>query len=197
MQTQTQSQSRTQTQTTRPNTSNTPRPDDLDALAALDSDALFRLYAEGRVTDVTPLAGAPQGRMLAVRALDHGAPANLLRTIAGSKGFPWGGKSFQGSGARGAGFNRAHLFGRHQLFPFLTHVAPSAIDGSPCVVLDYDLPDNPSLIRAIHDEVREVSPGLYLGPAMWKTTTGPRLVLWFALDTRIQASPIGTKEATA
>jgi hypothetical protein len=41
--------------------------------------------------------------------------------------------------------------------------------------------------------VREVAPGLYLGPAMWKTATAPAFVLWFALDTRVQAQPIGAK----
>ena len=61
--------------------------------------------------------------------------------------------------------------------------------------LDYDLADNPALIRAIHDEVREVAPGLFLGPAMWKSARGPTLVLWFALDTREQSSAIGAAKA--
>lgn len=47
------------------------------------------------------------------------------------------------------------------------------------------------LIRKIHDEVREVSPGVFLGPAMWKSGQERTLVLWFALDTRDQAQPIG------
>ena len=59
--------------------------------------------------------------------------------------------------------------------------------------LDYDLADNPWAIRQIHDEVREVSPGLFLGPAMWKTEGAPAFVLWFALDTRDQARPIGAR----
>jgi hypothetical protein len=64
-------------------------------------------------------------------------------------------------------------------------------DGEPCVVLDYDLDDNPFFIRKIHDEVREVSLGVYLGPAMWKGDAGPTHLLWFGLDTRDQAAPIG------
>jgi hypothetical protein len=130
--------------------------------------------------------------MLAVRTLDRGVAGRLLRSIASATSFPWGGKSFTGDGERGAGANRVHLFGRHQLFPFHTIVQSSVVDGGPCVALDYDLPDNPGVIRSIHDEIREIDAGLYLGPAMWKTPAGPRLVLWFALDTRVQASPIGS-----
>ena len=49
------------------------------------------------------------------------------------------------------------------------------------------------MIRQIHDEIREVSPGLFLGPAMWKTKAAPAFVLWFALDTRAQAKAIGMR----
>lgn len=165
---------------------------DLDALARLDSDALRDLYSRGaRPTNVDALEGNPRGRMLAVRSLDHGPIAKTLRSLAAAAFFPWGGKSFAGEGATGTGVNRLHLFGRHLLFPFHTRIQASAIDGAPCIALDYDLPDNPKLIRMIHDEIREVSPGLYLGPAMWKGADGPALVLWFALDTRVQSKPVG------
>src|SRR4051812_39003937 len=110
---------------TRPDAAPAARAHDLDSLAALDADALGRLYAAGRATSVGALEGSPQGRMLAVRALDHGTIAGAIRRVAGARAFPWGGKSFQGTGSSGAGVNRVHLFGRHQLFPFLTHVSPS------------------------------------------------------------------------
>ena len=114
-----------------------------------------------------------------------------MRRLAAARFFPWGGKSFQSAGERGAGANRVHLAGRHQLFPFRTRLQPSVLDRRPCIALDYDLADNPGVIRAIHDEVREIAPGLFLGPAMWKTARGPRLVLWFALDTRDPCEPVG------
>jgi hypothetical protein len=165
---------------------------DLDALAKRDADALGRLYARGTVpARLDALEGNPRGRMLAVRHLDHGPVGAALRGLAGLASFPWGGKTFQGSGERGTGINRVHLGGRHALFPFRTFIRPSVVDGAPSVTLDYDLPDNPAFIRAIHDEVREIEPGLFLGPAMWKGQKGPTLVLWFALDTRVQAAPIG------
>jgi hypothetical protein len=166
---------------------------DLDALSRMDVGALGELYARGaRPTKVDALEGNPRGRMLAVRTLDRGVAASAIRSVAAASFFPWGGKTFAGRGARGTGVNRLHLLGRHHLFPFHTRIADSAIDAGPCIVLDYDLPDNPGVIRKIHDEVREVAPGVYLGPAMWKTARGrPALVLWFALDTRAQSRPVG------
>jgi hypothetical protein len=171
----------------------TVRSHDLDSLAALDVDALGRLYADGKApTSLAVLEGHPRGRMLAVKKLDRGPIFNALRKFAAASKFPWGGKTFMGKGDSGEGVNRVHLGGRHQLFPFHTRLGPSVVDGKPCVVLDYDLSDNPGFIRAIHDEVREVDDGLFLGPAMWKTKSGPVFVLWFALDTRVQAIPIGS-----
>ena len=168
------------------------RPRSLDDLSRLDVAKLGELYARGTTpARLGVLEGHPRGRMLSVRALDHGLPGRVLRRLAGASTFPWGGKSFAGNSESGTGLNRVHLFGRHQLFPFLTSIRPSALDGAPCVVLDYDLPDNPRLIRAIHDEIREIEPGLFLGPAMWKAAAGRKLVLWFALDTRVQAAAIG------
>jgi hypothetical protein len=119
-----------------------------------------------------------------------------MRGRAGSRTrrcFPgaWGGKSFASKNQHtGLGINRVELLGRHNLFPFQTSIGPSRFDERAALLLNYDLRDNPSLIRRIHDEVREVAPGIFLGPAMWKTEKGPRLVLWFALDTRTQAEPV-------
>lgn len=175
-------------------TAEAPQPTlTLEDLEALDSKALAGLYANGRVTKISALDGDPQGRMLAVRGLDHGRAFSFVHGLSTAAWFPWGGKSFAGDAKKGTGANRVHLGGRHQLFPFLTLIGPSAVDGKDTIILDYDLPDNPALIRAIHDEVREVSPGLYLGPAMWKTAKGKAHVLWFALDTTRQAKAIGTK----
>jgi hypothetical protein len=168
---------------------------DLDALSRMSQRDLAALYARGRAPEgLAALDGHPRGRMLAVRTLDRGPVFGALRRLASSERFPWGGKSFHAHGtAEGEGVNRVHLGGRHQLFPFETRIDASAVDGKPAVILDYDLPDNPWFIRAIHDEVRLVDEGLFLGPAMWKTDDGPVLVLWFALDVRHQARPIGER----
>lgn len=155
----------------------------LDDLAAMDLDALADLYARGSTpARMSALDGDRIGRMLRVRRT--GPIARPLARFAASAGFPWGGKSFRATGdATGTGINRVRLWGRHRLFPFATFVGTSVLDGRPAIVLDYDQPENPDAIRHIHDEVREVAPGLFLGPACWKVEKGtPALVLWFALS---------------
>lgn len=161
----------------------------LDALAALSSDELDGLYRTASVSRSMHSAdGALVGRMLAVKGLPA-ALAAPLRRFAGSRSFVWEGKTFQAaSETRGMGHNRVNIpkaLGRQNLFPFETSFGPSAIDGRPTLVLDYDLDVNPGYIRHIHDEIREVAPGLFLGPAMWKGARNKSLVLWFALDSRL------------
>ncbi|MBX3154646.1 MAG: hypothetical protein KF773_01510 [Deltaproteobacteria bacterium] len=161
----------------------------LDTLAERSMSELDALYRAAAVSSTMRAAdGALTGRMLAVRNL----PAPLrapLRRWAGSSSFVWEGKTFQAATeSRGRGHNRVHIpraLGRQNLFPFDTSFGPSAIDGKPTLILDYDLAVNPSYIRHIHDEIREVAPGLFLGPAMWKTARDKILVLWFALDARL------------
>jgi len=118
-----------------------------------------------------------------------GPLAGSLRRWAASRSFLWEGKTFQASSeTRGVGHNRVFVpraLGHQNLFPFDTLFGPSAIDGKPTLILDYDLDVNPGYIRHIHDEIREVSPGLFLGPAMWKSGRDKTLVLWFALDSRL------------
>ena len=75
--------------------------------------------------------------------------------------------------------------GRQNLFPFVSLFGPSAIDGQPTLILDYDLDANPGYIRHVHDEIREIAEGLFMGPAMWKRGNDKALVLWFALDARL------------
>ena len=167
---------------------------DLDRLAAKTTDELDALYRASRVSSTMHAAdGALVGRMLAVRGIP-GALGAPLRRWAASPTFVWEGKTFQaGSAERGVGHNRVSVpgvFGRQNLFPFETSFGPSAIDGKPTLILDYDLGVNPGYIRKIHDEIREVSPGVFLGPAMWKGARGKALVLWFGLDaTRVAERP--------
>lgn len=169
-----------------------PATHTLDSLAEKTSDELAEVYASGTVPKTFEvLKGHPRGRMLAVRSLDRGAVAEGLRRFAAGSFFPWGGKSFVAHADRISGINRVHLFGRHLLFPFQLKNQASEIDQRPCIALDYDLEDNPAPIRKIHDEIREVSPGVFLGPAMFRGKRAHTLILWFALDTNLQATPVG------
>lgn len=174
-------------------TSSTPSPHtsvhSLDSLAARSLGELDALYRTATVSSSMHAAdGLLIGRMLAVRGLP-GAVAGPLRRFAASRSFVWEGKTFQAaSDNHGVGHNRVNIpraLGRQNLFPFETFFGPSAIDGKPTLILDYDLDVNPGYIRKIHDEIREVSPGLFLGPAMWKSARDKALVLWFALDARL------------
>jgi hypothetical protein len=157
-----------------PHLASTPRTTvhSLDTFAKASVAELDTIYRAAEVSSTMHAAdGALVGRMLAVRGLP-GPLAGPLRRFAASPSFMWGGKTFQASSeTRGVGHNRVNLarvLGRQNLFPFDTLFGPSAIDGKPTLILDYDLDVNPSYIRRIHDEIREVSPGLFLGPAMWK-----------------------------
>ena len=156
----------------------------VDRMARMGTRELEALYRTGRVpASLKVLNGTPAGRMLTlVGPLGRGLSAAAIRSFAAAQVFPWRGKSFDASeDARGRGINRAILLG--DLFPFDTFVGASVVDGEPAVILDYDQPENPAFIRAIHDEIREVSPGVFLGPAMLKVRGGHRLVLHFAIDT--------------
>jgi hypothetical protein len=155
----------------------------VETMALEGVDALGRRYANGTVPRLPDLDGTPRGRMLTwVGPLGRGPAFGAVRRFAGSSSFPWGGKSFRsGSDTHGRGINRVRVLG--DAFPFETRIGPSVTDGRPCVILDYDLPQNPWLIRQIHDELRQVGKGLYLGPAMWKGRKAPTLVLYFAIVT--------------
>jgi hypothetical protein len=155
----------------------------LEDLARLHADALAGVYANGETPDLRDVDGSPRGRMLAFAGpLGQGRAFDGLRRFAESRRFPWEGKSFASiSSERGKGINRVRGLG--DWFRFETSIGPSAMDAKPCVILDYDVSPNPWFIRQIHDELRQVGPRLYLGPAMWKARPKPKLVLFFAIAT--------------
>jgi hypothetical protein len=161
----------------------------LDSLARLSYAELEALYrAAAAPISLRAVDGALRGRMLAVKGLERGPIARWARRWAGSPAFVWDGKTFAArDDGHGDGHNRVSIprvLGRQNLFPFETRLDRSELDALPTVVLDYDLAVNPPYIRKVHDEIRELSPGLFLGPAMWKARKGPVPVLWFALDAR-------------
>ncbi len=149
---------------------------------------LEALYRSGSVpASFHALDGELKGRVLALRGMFGTWAAPLLRRVAASRVFVWHGKNLSADGVRkGTGINRIRipaLLGRQHLFPFSTRLGTSLIDRARTIVLDYDRRENPPYIRRIHDELREVSPGVFLGPAMWKTKRGALTLVWFALET--------------
>src|SRR5262245_13993853 len=83
----------------------------LDDRAAMSGAELGELYATGTTPeDMRVLQGRPKGRMLAVRGADRESVFEGLRRFAGSRSFPWGGKSFFAiDAAHGRGVNRVRL----------------------------------------------------------------------------------------
>lgn len=158
---------------------------DLDALRRLSYAELDALYRSARCPRaISELDGDARGAMLAWRLPQTGPIAWLLRVFGASPAFPWEGKSFQGEQENGTGINRVNFFGKRRWFPFKTRFAPSFLDGKPAFQLDYSGPANPPFIRSIVDEVREIAPGLYLGPAALNFRGRPRRVLFFAVSHR-------------
>jgi hypothetical protein len=157
---------------------------DLAALRRLKYDELEKLYrAAKRPSALSDLNGDAVGAMLAWRTPRTGPLAWLLKTFAESSIFAWKGKSFQSLNPdAGEGINRVNFFGQRRWFPFGTRFDASFLDGEPAFVLDYARPGNPPLIKSIVDEVREVAPKLYLGPAALKVRGRARPILFFAVS---------------
>lgn len=156
---------------------------DLAALRQMSFEELDRLYRSSpRPATIADLAGDARGAMLAWRSPRSGPLASLLRNFGNSTAFPWEGKSFYSEGTSGRGINRINLFGKRRWFPFRTRFDASFLDGKPTFVLDYSGPGNPPFIRQIVDEVREVAPRLFMGPAALNVGGRPRLILFFAVS---------------
>jgi hypothetical protein len=154
----------------------------LDALLDLRCDELQRLYVGARAPRIDEVAGDLHGRMLAWPSLEtRPGVAAAIRSFAGSRAFPWRGKSFHPRSLdEGEGINRV-VRDRLRLFRFETFIGPSRAGDFDALQLDYDLRGNPPVIRSIKDEIRELEPGLWLGQAWLKTKKREILWLYFAL----------------
>jgi hypothetical protein len=161
-------------------------PRTLDELASLSHAELLELYSRATVpSDMRTLDGELRGRMLAFRGTGLGPIHQLGAALGAWEGFPWSGKTLKAnSPTEGTGINRVNIPGiaRRELFPFKTQFDSSALDGKPCVFINYDLDENALYIRAIRDEVRQVAPGLFFGPVLIKHGKELTQLLWFAIQ---------------
>jgi hypothetical protein len=154
----------------------------LDALLERSCSELQAMYEGARTPRIGDVDGDLRGRMLAWPSLEaRPAVAGAIRAFAGSRGFPWRGKSFHPhTESTGDGINRV-VSDRVRLFRFETFIGPSRAGDFDALQLDYDLPGNPPVIRSIKDEIRELERGLWLGQAWLRTRKREILWLYFAL----------------
>jgi len=126
-------------------------------------DELFTASAAGRIPD-----GEATGT--AIVAPGTSLSPQIARFISL---FAWQGKIFDA--AHGVLRNRILPFGLSAVSARVYKEA-SWLDGKECIVLDYS--DTSLIARWIRDEIREISPGVYLGKVYW----GRRRLIDFALE---------------
>lgn len=161
-------------------------PVTLEQLAEMSSAELHSLFrASAAPTSLAELEGDWTGRVLAGHGALAAAPTDKLLRWLGTRPpvFPWNGKTFTADGDReGHGHNRIQVAGERTVARFATRLGASLTDGRGCVLLDYDVPSNPFIMRPMRDELRRLSDDLYFGPAMWRVRGDLRPLAFFALS---------------
>ncbi|HSQ56682.1 MAG TPA: hypothetical protein VLM40_13145 [Gemmata sp.] len=133
-----------------------------------DSEQLDALFAAGTANDLP--TGFLPGRVI----VDPGS----RRTAAKSRRMSllWQGKVFHGDGTA---HNR--VFGITAV-PMTVYPGESWHDGAPAIIVDYS--NSWRIFRNVRDEIREVSPGLYLGRTFVQKRSGTEQVAMFVLASR-------------
>lgn len=144
-----------------------PAPQSMQDLVRLSESDLRALFA------VSPPAAAPSGFVPGRAIKNPGSRRTVLNSQATR--LVWQGKVFRDDGTM---INR--VFGAGRAIPADVYVADSITDGQPALILDYS---RSRLWPEVRDEIREVSPGLYLG-VMYKGKANPEVKTFFALDAR-------------
>lgn len=144
-----------------------PSPQTMDDLVRMSAADLTALYL------ASPAATIPTGYAPG-RAIKNPGSRGTVRN-ARMTGVVWQGKIFRDDGTM---INR--MFGVGKMIPAEVYMGESLLDGKPALILDYS---KSRLWPDVRDEVREVSPGLYLG-IMYKGKTQMEQKMFFALDAR-------------
>jgi len=134
-------------------------------LAQLDRDQLDAIFATGTASEAP--VGFGRGRILL--RVDGKMP----RVRARLQGFAWKGKVFHPDGTfinQWAGF---------RAIASRVEIGPSWYDGRPCLVLAY--PPGTPIFGNARDELREISPGLWLG-RFYAICPSGKLEGYFSLD---------------
>lgn len=126
------------------------KPLTLDRLQRMSTCELMTIYKAAELG--RPLNGTAKGRL--VNLTDRVAPRLKVRMA----NITWRGK--MGQSSDGYFINR--WVGNINWIDSHYVIGPSWIDGKPAVIMEY--PPGTPLFWNMHDELREVAPGLYLGP---------------------------------
>ncbi|WP_437534496.1 hypothetical protein WME79_10085 [Sorangium sp. So ce726] len=150
-----------------------------DGLQQLDSDALLELYRGATTPRLTDVRGDLSGKVVMICGLQPPFARWISDFVRETTW--WAGKTFRVRDDRsGEGYNRLRNDTR-QRFPFDTSIGRSRVGDFDALHLDYDCPENPSFVRNVADELRELSPGLYLGQVYVRIRGKLRLTCYFSL----------------
>ncbi|MGF1563075.1 MAG: hypothetical protein ACFB3T_12955 [Geminicoccaceae bacterium] len=129
-----------------------------------DLDALFSSVEPGNIPD-----GEAEGTAII-------APGTRVTPIVAKfiNGFAWQGKVFDRE--KGVLRNKILFFGLNAILAKV-YKDKSWLDGKECIVLDYS--DTSLVAQWIRDEIREISPGVYLGKVYWNDSRLIDFVLEF------------------
>jgi hypothetical protein len=126
-------------------------------------DALFTASPVGAIPD-----GEAEGTAIVAPGTSYSP--NIARFI---NNFAWQGKVFDAE--KGLLRNKILPLGLNAIIARV-YKDPSWLDGKECIVLDYS--DTSLLAHWVRDEIREISPKLYLGKVYW----GKQRLIDFALQ---------------
>jgi len=126
-------------------------------------DALFTASPAGEIPD-----GEAEGTAIVAPGTTYSP--NIAKFISN---FAWQGKVFDAK--KGLLRNKILPLGLNAIIARV-YKDESWLDGKECIVLDYG--DTSLLAQWIRDEIREISPGVYLGKVYW----GKQRLIDFALE---------------
>jgi hypothetical protein len=139
---------------------------DVDKLLTMSQeqlDALFSASPAGEIPD-----GEAEGTAIVAPGTTYSP--TIARFISN---FAWQGKVFDTK--KGVLRNKILPLGLNAIIAKV-YKGESWLDGKECIVLDYS--DTSLLAQWIRDEIREISPGVYLGKVYW----GKQRLIDFALE---------------
>lgn len=139
----------------------------ISTLSKMNSSQLEDLYRNGKIFE--PTDGYLKGKAFPKPdKLGHQLRSEAIGTI-------WKGKNIYAKDAI-----MLNQVGKKQIVAASISKEESWLDGKPSVIFDYAT--GPKWAQKARDEVREISPGLYLGIMYYRDCPCPKMAMFFALE---------------